>query len=109
VKTLREHGGSYTTPRGTTKLKRVLFVNGCFWHLHDCGTYRMPKSDLDYWLPKLRATKMRDEKNIALLKQAGWESLTLWACELRDSEMLTRRICGFLGERQTERDRPLAR
>ena len=67
------------------RIKKVIFVNGCFWHHHnECKFARMPKSNLEFWIPKLAATKARDTRNIADLETAGWETLTIWECELAD-------------------------
>src|SRR4051794_27886636 len=47
-----------------SRRKRVIFVHGCFWHLHEgCPNNRVPKSRSDYWLPKLEGNKRRDERN----------------------------------------------
>ena len=43
------------------KYRTIIFVNGCFWHMHDCKEFVLPKSNLDYWLPKLEKNKQRDE------------------------------------------------
>lgn len=76
---------------------KVLFVHGCFWHLHrGCRKNRPPKSRLDYWEPKLRRNALRDESNIRKLRRMGWRSLVLWECELQDSLRLTKRIKHFL-------------
>lgn len=76
--------------------RKVIFVHGCFWHLHGCQTYRLPRSRRDYWLPKLEANKKRDELNQDELRRMGWKVLTLWQCELRDAESLAQKIQHFL-------------
>ena len=53
------------------KYRTIIFVNGCFWHMHDCKEFVLPKSNLDYWLPKLEKNKQRDEENIEKLKSMG--------------------------------------
>ncbi|WP_416224149.1 very short patch repair endonuclease [Thiohalophilus sp.] len=75
---------------------KVIFVNGCFWHSHNCKYDKPPKSKLDYWLPKLEATKKRDKKNVDALKKLGWEVLTVWQCELRNPSFLQQRLKRFL-------------
>lgn len=76
---------------------KVIFVHGCFWHRHaNCALARMPKSRLDFWEPKLRANKERDARNKKLLAKEGWKVLTIWECELRDTEQLKRTIRRFL-------------
>ena len=63
--------------------KRALFVHGCFWHGHSCREgIRKPKSNRNYWIPKIRGNRQRDARNIATLKKAGWKVLVVWDCEI---------------------------
>lgn len=76
---------------------KVLFVHGCFWHRHEnCGLARLPKSRLDFWLPKLGGNQTRDRVNQRLLRKSGWRILVVCECELRDMPKLTRKIRRFL-------------
>jgi len=69
--------------------KKVIFVHGCFWHLHDgCGGGRVPKSRTDFWLTKLHSNQVRDERNVRELTAAGWDVLVLWECEIHDPALL---------------------
>jgi DNA mismatch endonuclease (patch repair protein) len=80
--------------------RKVIFVHGCFWHRHDdsaCKLARLPKSRLDFWLPKLEANRRRDETNQARLAAIGWKCLIIWECQLGDRALLTERIQSFLG------------
>ena len=79
--------------------RKVIFVHGCFWHSHACKTGLIPKSNRDFWLPKLRRNKARDRKNLEVLMKQGWDSLVIWQCELRDSDAVRRRVKLFLGQR----------
>jgi DNA mismatch endonuclease (patch repair protein) len=82
------------------KRRKAIFVHGCFWHRHDdsaCKLARLPKSRLDFWLPKLEANRQRDEKNQVRLGAIGWKSLIIWECQLGDRALLTERIRSFLG------------
>jgi DNA mismatch endonuclease (patch repair protein) len=66
------------------KYKVALFINGCFWHSHEgCSGFVMPKSNLDYWKPKLEGNKRRDAENTAKLEADGWRVITIWECELK--------------------------
>ncbi len=65
------------------KYKTVIFVNGCFWHLHGCSRSRLPKSNLDYWEPKLKRNIERDKQNYDNLKALGWNVIIVWECELK--------------------------
>ena len=77
--------------------RKVVFVNGCFWHRHDdCARVRIPATNRDYWLAKLERNHARDAKNTALLAEQGWEALTVWECQLHDVECLTDRLVTFL-------------
>ena len=79
---------------------KVIFIHGCFWHMHEsCSTGRPPKSRLDFWLPKLQANKERDAKNIARLREMGWDALVIWECELSDTVSLMDKIRNFLDEK----------
>jgi DNA mismatch endonuclease (patch repair protein) len=76
--------------------RKVIFVNGCFWHLHDCGTYNVPKSRIEFWMPKLKRNAERDREVRRELEASGWKHLTIWECELRDQERIAQRIREFL-------------
>ncbi|MBR0974320.1 very short patch repair endonuclease [Bradyrhizobium japonicum] len=80
--------------------RAVVFVHGCFFHRHPdphCRLARLPKSRLDFWLPKLEGNRARDERNIHSLISLGWRVLIVWECELADKVELQRRITSFLG------------
>ena len=81
--------------------RKVIFVHGCFWHRHPdpaCRLARMPKSRQEFWVPKLEGNRQRDQRNIAALAAAGWDSLVVWECETTgDREALATRLRGFLG------------
>ena len=64
------------------KYKTVIFVNGCFWHMHDCPRFVWPKSNQDYWKPKIERNVERDRMNTKLLQEQGWNVLTIWECQL---------------------------
>lgn len=76
---------------------KVVFVNGCFWHYHtNCDRVRIPATNRDYWLTKLKQNQARDANNIVLLEENGWEVITVWECELRDISVITERLQAFL-------------
>jgi len=77
--------------------RKAIFVHGCFWHQHDCPRgARLPKSNRDYWWPKLRRNKERDAQHRERLFDMGWNALTIWECEIADRDALARRIAAFL-------------
>ncbi|MCH7479286.1 MAG: DNA mismatch endonuclease Vsr [SAR324 cluster bacterium] len=77
--------------------KKVIFVHGCFWHLHGrCALARLPKTRLDFWVPKLQSNKDRDRKNQAKLRRLGWGVLVIWECWLSAPKSLESKIFEFL-------------
>jgi DNA mismatch endonuclease (patch repair protein) len=83
------------------RLRRAIFVHGCFWHRHpdsDCKLARMPKSRLDFWGPKLQGNRERDLRQQAELKALGWDFLVVWECEVRHREQLKNTLFAFLNE-----------
>jgi DNA mismatch endonuclease (patch repair protein) len=75
----------------------AVFAHGCFWHRHPrCKLARLPKSRLDFWVPKLEANRARDVRNLRKLRRAGWRPLVVWECELSDPTALKLRIKRFL-------------
>jgi len=78
--------------------KKVIFVHGCFWHSHGCRISHTPKSNADYWGPKLERNVLRDQRNIQALRAAGWSSFVIWECETDDEERIRKRIVKFLNK-----------
>jgi DNA mismatch endonuclease (patch repair protein) len=76
--------------------RKVIFVHGCFWHAHDCKTAHRPKSNADYWGPKLKRNQARDERNLVALVAQGWKPLVIWECELKKGLCAGARIRRFL-------------
>ncbi|MDQ0924747.1 DNA mismatch endonuclease (patch repair protein) [Pseudarthrobacter sp. W1I19] len=77
--------------------RKVIFVNGCFWHFHDCRVgQHAPKANAEFWAAKRERTKERDASQRRLLEDAGWEVLTLWECELKNSSALESQLVRFL-------------
>ena len=75
------------------KHKTVIFMHGCFWHSHTCKFGRVtPKSNKQFWKAKRDRTKQRDEENKEALEKLGWEVLTVWECELKDSGLLDQKL-----------------
>jgi DNA mismatch endonuclease (patch repair protein) len=87
--------------------KAVVLTHGCFWHRHadpDCSLARLPKSRLDFWLPKLESNRRRDDENRSRLEAMGWRVLAIWECELRELDAVTKRLVEFLGPRGDARN-----
>ena len=65
------------------KYKAVVFVNGCFWHHHNCGRFVWPSSNEEYWHKKIDRNVERDKENKKLLTEMGWRVFTIWECQLK--------------------------
>ncbi|MFG1419994.1 very short patch repair endonuclease [Xanthobacter sp. V0B-10] len=62
----------------------AIFVHGCFWHRHPdptCKLARLPKSRLDFWIPKLEGNAARDLDKRVQLEALGWKVLVIWECQ----------------------------
>lgn len=77
-----------------TRLKKVIFINGCFWHGHHCRTV-IPKTNSDFWVQKIQRNKKRDNLNLRKLKRQGWSYLVVWECDLQKTTTVNR-ILKFL-------------
>jgi DNA mismatch endonuclease, patch repair protein len=76
--------------------KKAIFVHGCFWHQHGCNQYRMPRTKLSFWMPKLAKNKERDAKVKLELRKLGWQTMNVWECQIKKEAMLKPRIESFL-------------
>jgi DNA mismatch endonuclease (patch repair protein) len=68
----------------------AVFVHGCFWHQHPdpaCRLARMPKSRTEFWGPKLRGNRSRDERVKIALEQAGWRVIEVWECQTKPDDL----------------------
>lgn len=67
------------------KRKIAIFVNGCFWHGHNCKKGQtLPKANADFWKEKLHKNKLRDEKVKTQLELQGYRVIYVWECELKE-------------------------
>lgn len=75
------------------KYKTIVFVNGCFWHCHEgCKDFVVPKSNQEYWLPKLERNCKRDRMKQEELEHGGWRVIIIWECELKKASRQDRLI-----------------
>ena len=82
-----------------SKKKKVIFVHGCFWHVHSCKYGKViPKTNALFWSAKRLGNKERDRRNIAELKKLGWKILIIWECQSNDLSKLKDRITTFLNK-----------
>jgi DNA mismatch endonuclease (patch repair protein) len=90
------------------KYGAVIFVNGCFWHGHDCHLFRWPKTRSEFWRAKIQSNMARDAKNLELLRDAGWRVGVLWECSWKGSasqsiDTLANRCSKWLAQPRQER------
>lgn len=64
------------------KYRTCIFVNGCFWHGHDCRNYRPAGTHAEFWAEKIARNKARDKAQQQELAKMGWHCITIWECEL---------------------------
>lgn len=70
------------------KYKAVIFVNGCFWHVHNCYMFVWPKTNINFWKKKLQSNVKRDEQVIEKLKGNKLRVLTVWECAIKGRRKL---------------------
>ena len=78
------------------KYRTCIFVNGCFWHGHHINLQfddlqftiesskccKIPKTNREFWVGKIRRNKERDKEEQRKLASMGWHCITVWECEL---------------------------
>ena len=78
--------------------KKAIFINGCFWHGHNCNRGKLPKTNHTFWKTKITLNKERDSKNYTALNSLGWSHMVIWQCEIkqRNIELLKKKLSNFL-------------
>ena len=68
-----------------TKKKVAIFIHGCYWHGHNCGSRyaHTSQSNLAYWGSKIQRTQQRDQDHIIQLEKEGWNVIVLWECQIK--------------------------
>jgi DNA mismatch endonuclease (patch repair protein) len=80
------------------RLRKIIEVRGCFWHMHSCGRCRIPATRRKWWLAKLRRNVERDSTALRSLRRAGWRVLVIWECQtIKNPHALETKIARFLG------------
>jgi DNA mismatch endonuclease, patch repair protein len=76
---------------------KVIFVHGCFWHMHSCANGQVhPKNNAEFWQAKRAGNTKRDKRSYAELRKTGWDAMVIWECETKNAESLAERIRTFL-------------
>jgi DNA mismatch endonuclease, patch repair protein len=81
------------------KYKKVIFVNGCFWHGHiNCNRSKLPTTNKKIWQDKIAGNKKKARSNYISLKKLGWDYLVIWQCSIikRNTKKLETTISNFL-------------
>jgi DNA mismatch endonuclease (patch repair protein) len=80
------------------RFRKIINVNGCFWHMHGCARCRVPSSRREYWIAKMGRNAERDKAVRRSLQRSGWHVLVVWECEIHASrdEHLRKKITAFL-------------
>jgi len=69
--------------------RAVVFVHGCFWHMHKCRYGKpAPTTNQEFWAQKRRGNAERDVRNRRALRAEGWKVFEIWECDTRDLEKL---------------------
>ncbi|WGT63046.1 very short patch repair endonuclease [Variovorax paradoxus] len=76
--------------------RKIVLIQGCFWHGHTCRLASKPKSNEGYWSVKIEANRARDVRNLAALIDQGWTVLELWECEIRRLDGLEEKLQAFM-------------
>jgi DNA mismatch endonuclease (patch repair protein) len=81
------------------RLCTVVFVNGCFWHMHHCPNGRVkPKTRAEFWENKRQGNVRRDRRNVRRLRRDEWRVLTVWECQTLNVDRLAQRLVRELGK-----------
>lgn len=84
------------------KFHTAIFVHGCFWHQHkNCSKSRRPSSNQNYWNTKLDENISRDKRKERELSKLGWRVATVWQCEIRDLETLSKKLKKLLSLKES--------
>ncbi len=84
------------------KRRKVIFIHGCFWHGHkECKKNTEPATNAVFWRDKIEKTRVRDQSNVEMLINSGWNVLIVWECELAKHKIdhTIKKIVDFLEEK----------
>ncbi|MCX7066065.1 MAG: DNA mismatch endonuclease Vsr [Proteobacteria bacterium] len=81
--------------------RAVVFVHGCYWHMHGCKRGRStPVTNAAFWRSKRLRNRARDKRTLAAIRRAGWRVLVVWECQTADRFRLAKRLSSFLAPRR---------
>ncbi len=61
----------------------IIFINGCFWHGHDCHLFKLPATRTEFWQTKIDRNRLNDRLALEALHESGWRVANIWECALR--------------------------
>lgn len=81
----------------------AVFVDGCFWHGHDCRNTR-PRDNAEYWDKKRQRNIVHDQEITELFEERGWTVIRIWECELKkkNRSLLLQKLKSLMGENEIE-------
>jgi DNA mismatch endonuclease, patch repair protein len=78
--------------------RKAIFIHGCFWHAHEnCSVSRVPKTRTEFWKAKFDRNRERDRRLERAAREAGWDCLTIWECEIGDERKVAKQLRACLG------------
>jgi len=84
------------------KYGTVIFIHGCFWHRHEgCPRSKLPDTRKYFWEKKISENVNRDKRNAQVLTKQGWNVITVWQCEINNSEKRETRLEELIKEIET--------
>jgi len=61
------------------------------------SAHHIPKTKSDFWRDKFAKNQERDQRLLVAAHEAGWETLVVWECELKDTALVADRLYRYLG------------
>jgi DNA mismatch endonuclease (patch repair protein) len=65
------------------RYRSAIFINGCFWHQHDCHLFKWPATREEFWREKIGRNVENDARALLALQEAGWRVGTVWECAIK--------------------------
>lgn len=82
------------------RLRKVIFVHGCFWHMHYCRYGKVtPATNAGFWSRKRAGNRERDRRVLRSIRKAGWSAVVVWECQTKDRNKLALRLVEFLRDK----------
>lgn len=82
------------------KYNAVIFINGCFWHKHNCRLFKWPKTRPEFWRDKINRNHENDKLAMDRLSELGWRICVVWECSIkgkdRDTEKVAHKVAAWL-------------